>query len=83
MKRHVTCFVKKAGFEPKTLGTKAERYDYCATRPVHTVYKILALQLPLEGEANCRVSTDCISTYSTMQCIPYSERQLKYMFAIY
>ncbi len=25
MKRHVTCFVKKAGFEPRTLGTKAER----------------------------------------------------------
>jgi hypothetical protein len=25
MKRHVTCFVEKAGFEPRTLGTKAER----------------------------------------------------------
>jgi hypothetical protein len=23
-----------AGFEPKTLGIKAERYDHCATRPV-------------------------------------------------
>ncbi len=34
MKRHVTCFVEKAGFEPKTLGTKAECYDPCATRPV-------------------------------------------------
>ena len=34
MKRHVTCFVEKAGFEPRTLGTKAERYDHCATRPV-------------------------------------------------
>ncbi len=34
MKRHVTCFVEKDGFEPRTLGTKAERYDHCATRPV-------------------------------------------------
>jgi hypothetical protein len=34
MKRHVTCFVEKARFEPRTLGTKAERYDHCATRPV-------------------------------------------------
>jgi hypothetical protein len=25
---------EKAGFEPKTLGTKAERYDHCPTRPV-------------------------------------------------
>jgi hypothetical protein len=24
----------KARFEPRTLGTKAERYDHCATRPV-------------------------------------------------
>jgi hypothetical protein len=34
MKRHVTCFVEKALFEPRTLGTKVERYDHCATRPV-------------------------------------------------
>jgi hypothetical protein len=34
MKRHVTCFVEKAGFEPRTLGTKAECYDHCATSPV-------------------------------------------------
>jgi hypothetical protein len=34
MKRHVTCFVEKAGFEPRTLGTKVERYDHCGTRPV-------------------------------------------------
>ncbi len=34
MKRHVTCFVEKARFEPMTLGTKAERYDHCATRQV-------------------------------------------------
>ena len=34
MNRHVlvTCFVEKTGFEPRTLGTKAERYDHCATR---------------------------------------------------
>jgi hypothetical protein len=36
MKRYVTCIVEKAGFrvEPRTLGTKAERNDHCATRPV-------------------------------------------------
>ncbi len=34
MKRHVKCFVGKAGFEPRTLGTKVERYDHCATRQV-------------------------------------------------
>jgi hypothetical protein len=33
MKRHVACFVEKAGFEPRTLGTKAERCDHCATHP--------------------------------------------------
>jgi hypothetical protein len=38
MKRHVTCFVEKAGFEPRTLGTSAERYDHCATRPVNRDY---------------------------------------------
>jgi hypothetical protein len=26
--------VEKAGFKPRTLGTKAERSDHCATRPV-------------------------------------------------
>ncbi len=30
----VPCFVEKAGFEPRTLGTKAERHAHCATRPV-------------------------------------------------
>jgi hypothetical protein len=34
MKRHVPCFMEKAGFEPRTLGTKAERYNHSATRPV-------------------------------------------------
>ncbi len=33
MKRHVTCFAEKAWFEPRTLSTKADRYDHCATRP--------------------------------------------------
>ncbi len=37
MKRHVICFVEKAGFEPRTLGTKAERYDHCTTRLVEGV----------------------------------------------
>jgi hypothetical protein len=32
VKRHITRFVEKAGFEPRTLGTKAECYDHCATR---------------------------------------------------
>ncbi len=31
---HVTCFVEKARFEPRTLGTKVERYDHYATHPV-------------------------------------------------
>ncbi len=44
MKRHVTCFVEKAGFEPKTLGTKAERYDHCTTRPVTFYSLLLTLQ---------------------------------------
>jgi hypothetical protein len=34
---HVTCFVEKAGFESRTLGTKVERYDHCATRPVDVI----------------------------------------------
>ncbi len=41
MKRHVTCFVEKAGFEPRTLGTKAESYDNCATRPVGDDYDVM------------------------------------------
>ncbi len=40
MKRHVTCFVEKAGFEPRTLGTKAERYDHCSTRLVSMPAKL-------------------------------------------
>ncbi len=38
MKRHVTCFVEKAGVEPRILGTKEERYDHCTTRPVDSTY---------------------------------------------
>jgi hypothetical protein len=34
MRRHVTFFVEKAGFEPRTLETKAEHSNHCATRPV-------------------------------------------------
>ncbi len=37
IKRHVTSFVEKARFETRTLRTKAERYDHCATRPVVVV----------------------------------------------
>jgi hypothetical protein len=32
--RHVLCFVEKAGLEPRTLGTEAERAANCATRPL-------------------------------------------------
>jgi hypothetical protein len=32
--RHVMCVVEKAGFEPRTLGTGAERATNCATAPV-------------------------------------------------
>ncbi len=37
-------FVEKAGFEPRTLGTKAERYDHCASRPVITAYICYSLR---------------------------------------
>jgi hypothetical protein len=46
MKRHVTCFVEKAGFEPRTLGTKAEHYDHYATRPMGMSYKAPAISQP-------------------------------------
>ncbi len=49
MKRHVTCFVEKAGFKPRTLGTKAERYDHCATRPVLVFLVNQKLILPCSG----------------------------------
>ncbi len=35
--RHVMCVVEKAGFEPRTLGTGAERATNCATAPVKEV----------------------------------------------
>ncbi len=37
--RHVMCVVKKARFEPRTFGTRAERATNCATAPV--VYNIV------------------------------------------
>jgi hypothetical protein len=52
MKRHVTCFVEKAGFEPRTLITKAERYDHCATRPVN----LLSMQWLQVHSANNQAS---------------------------
>jgi hypothetical protein len=36
---NMLCGKKKARFEPRTLGTKAERYDHCATRPVDATYQ--------------------------------------------
>ncbi len=55
MNRLVTCFVKKAGFEPRTLGTKAERYDHCATRPVDTSPKQSTLYFEAKSEKKmCR-----------------------------
>jgi hypothetical protein len=32
--------VEKAGFKLKTLGTKAERYDHCATRQVERLEEL-------------------------------------------
>jgi hypothetical protein len=45
MKRHVKCFVEKAGFEPRTLGTKAECYDHWATRPAKEYVLVCTLYL--------------------------------------
>ncbi len=50
MKRHVTCCVEKQGFEPRTVDTKAERYDHCATRPVKRTNYFLLLLIT----ADCR-----------------------------
>ncbi len=46
MKRHVTCFVEKARFEPRTVGTQAERYDHCSTRPVDRRFKFIWFYYP-------------------------------------
>jgi hypothetical protein len=56
MKRHVTCFVEKVGFEPSTLGTKAERHDHCATRPVAGPGKPAARAAAIRraAESSCR-----------------------------
>jgi hypothetical protein len=35
----------EAGFEPRTLGTKAERYDHCTTRPVVGNYNFTTTSL--------------------------------------
>jgi hypothetical protein len=47
MKRHVTCFVEKVGFEPRSLGTKAERCDHCATRPVVSGFKFSSYRVSI------------------------------------
>ncbi len=39
--RHVMCVVEKAGFEPRTLGTGAERDTNCATAPVEPAPNII------------------------------------------
>ncbi len=44
--RHVMCIVEKAGFEPRTLGTGAERATNCATAPVAPVENIMG-RVPL------------------------------------
>ncbi len=38
--RHVMCLVEKAGFEPRTLGTGAERATNCATAPVNEGHQV-------------------------------------------
>jgi hypothetical protein len=58
MKRHVTCFVEKAGFEFRTLGTKAERYDHCATRPVGGPVDNFARRWPAGAGAMKRFGVD-------------------------
>ncbi len=50
MKRHVTCFVEKAGFEPRTLGTKAERHDHCATRPVYDIITLYMISYTISQD---------------------------------
>ncbi len=41
--RHVMCVVEKAGFEPRTLGTGAERATNCATAPVKRITPTILL----------------------------------------
>jgi hypothetical protein len=42
IKRNETCFVERTGFkfEPKTLGTKAERYDHFTERQVFIMFNM-------------------------------------------
>ncbi len=57
MKRHVTCFVEKGGFEPRTVGTKAERYDHCATSRVWLLfYKTVISSAAAAGGCAARVT---------------------------
>jgi hypothetical protein len=42
--------VEKAGFEPRTLGTTAERYDHCTTRPVGYLYIVFSFNIEVTFE---------------------------------
>ena len=42
--RHVMCYVEKAGFKPRTLGTGAERATNCASAPVNRLQHIQVSQ---------------------------------------
>ena len=66
MKRHVTCFVEKARFEPMTLSTKAERYDHCATRPVKGAEENQVWQNVLVGTVDAASHSTC-GTQVTME----------------
>ncbi len=47
--RHVMCVVEKAEFEPRTLGTGAERATNCATAPVISNDTSAHRELKLKG----------------------------------
>ncbi len=85
--RHVMCVVEKAGFEPRTLGTGAERATNCATAPVIYVTLLFNVVYPLTfkllihviGCDNCLTSTydnaDDVVIFSGVGSIPKSPHE--------
>jgi len=53
-------FVEKVGFEPRTLGTKAEHFDHCATRLVELRHNKL-----MEIAPSSSAQTDGASSLTT------------------
>ncbi len=86
MKRHVTCFVEKVGFEPKTLGTKAERYDHCATRPVMIVLYATKISMNVSNvkdacfyaAKNVLIMIPLLMMKPTAQCVGFGTRIFQY-----